>query len=116
MGKRKQRQRIQLEDRGVNSLKTISRLPPKCKKRRHLIRNLSSKVVKKLSETVHNLLKGRVPLSPSQYKKLKKHQKSLKRFKNKSLSIKKKKHLLQRGGFLTPLLAAAIPILSSILK
>ena len=109
--------RLRIEPGGLASLKKISRLPIKCKKRRHLIKNLDGKLIRKLSEVTHNIIKGNLKVSPHKLRKLIKHKKALKKFKAKSLALSKKKNILQRGaGFLGPLLSVALPILQTLLR
>lgn len=108
--------RIPIENTEIKNLKKIARLPIKCKKRKNLIKTLTPNVIKKISEVIHNLFKGRIKVSPRQLGKLQKHKRVLRKFKNRSLSVKRKRNLLQRGGFIGPLLSVALPILSSLLS
>ena len=108
--------RIRTPSRDLNSLKIIARLPLKCKKRAILIRNLDSRVIRKLSEVARHIIQGKIKLRPNQLRKLKRHKKILNKFKIKALGLKKKKTLIQRGGFLTPLLSVAIPALAGLLN
>ena len=107
--------RLRIAPGGVASLKKIARLPLKCSKRKFLVKSLDSKVIKKLSEVTNNLLKGKINLRPNQLRRLKKHKRVLRKFKNKSLALKSKRALIQRGGFIAPLLSIALPVLSSLL-
>lgn len=69
---------------------------------------------------VLNVLKGRLPLSESQKKKLKKYKKTLLALSTRTCSrAKKHRHITQEGGFLLPLLGPVLgaiggPIISAI--
>lgn len=86
-------------------------------KRRDILAHGSPDFFRALSEIALNILNGNIPLSPSQYKKLKKHKKLVRLLTNKKTAIRRKRQTLmkQSGGFLLPLLSAAIPILGNIL-
>ena len=64
-----------------------------------------------LRECALNVIKGNVPLSKSQLKKLKKHKKHLRDLSRKNTSLKKRIQIEQRGGFLASLL---LPIVGSL--
>lgn len=85
--------------------------------RRLIISKASPDFINALCELALNVLKGNVPLSSNQYKQLQK-QKSVIRFvaDKKVKALKKKKAITQRGGFLLPLLGAAIPFLTSLIS
>ena len=70
------------------------------KKRRHIIRKLDNDLICSLSECCHNVLKGNVPLTPAQKVKLRRHKQNLRKLSTNNTSIKAKKKILQRGGFL----------------
>lgn len=67
-----------------------------------------------LCELALNILNGNVPLTTKQYKKLNKKKSVIRLVADKKVKVfKKKKVLNQHGGFLVPLLAAALPFISS---
>jgi hypothetical protein len=65
-----------------------------------------------LQECALNVLKGNVPLTKGQFKKLKSHKNSLRQLSKKRTSHKKRLLIEQKGGFLPLLLA---PIVGSLL-
>jgi len=69
-----------------------------------------------VSECVKNILNGNVPLTPTQFKKLKKHRTTLRKLMhNIRGSTKEKRTLLkQKGGFLPMLLPIALNALSGL--
>ena len=79
------------------------------KKRRDIIRKCENDLNFSLSECCHNVLKGNVPLTPVQKVKLRRHKHNLRKLSTKKTSIKARKKILQRGGFLDALIT---PILS----
>jgi len=61
-------------------------------------------------------LKGNVQLSSCSKKKLKKHKRQIRKVADKKVSAAtKKKILVQKGGFLLPLLSAVLPAIASLL-
>ena len=76
----------------------------------------SDDLILALCEIALNVLKGNVPLTSDQYSKLNKQKKFIKLFANRKTGVKhKRKVLTQTGGFLLPLLGAAVPFLTSLL-
>jgi hypothetical protein len=65
-----------------------------------------------LQECALNILKGNVPLSKAQFKKLKNHKNNLRQLSRKRTSHKTRLQIEQKGGFLPLLLA---PIVGSLL-
>ena len=80
--------------------------------RKKLVKDSPSEVIRCVSECCHNVLKGKVHLSSAQKKKLYPNRQHLRRLASKSLSTKKKKQILnQKGGFLSLLAPALLPLL-----
>ena len=73
-------------------------------------------LVNTLCECGVNVLKGNVQLSTLQKKKLQRHKSTLRQLANKKQSLKRKKDLLQKGGFLGALLGPVIGLLGNILQ
>ena len=70
-----------------------------------------------LCECAQNLLKGNVPLSKAQLKKLKQYRKEVRTLAQKRTSQSKRKEILQKGGFLPALLAPiALTVLGTLLN
>ena len=69
-----------------------------------------------LCEIALNVLKGNIPLSKVQFNKLKKQKRLIKLFADKKVSLRQKRQLTQRGGFLGTLLSVAIPVISGLLS
>ena len=70
-------------------------------KRKDILKNCSTDFLQSLCELSLNLLKGNIPLSGAQYKKLKKQKKIIKLLASKKTNIKTKHKALrkQSGGF-----------------
>ena len=83
---------------------------PQTRKKR--VKDSPSEVIRCVSECCHNVLKGNVHLSSAQKKKLYQSRQHLRRLASKSISVKKKKQILnQKGGFLSLLAPALLPLL-----
>lgn len=85
--------------------------------RRVIVNNAGSDFINALCEIALNVLRGNIPLSDKQYNQLKKKKKSIKLITVKGVKLaKKKKTINQTGGFLLPLLGAAIPFIFSLIN
>lgn len=99
----------------VRSNAKLMRLLHKCKPhaQKAIIGGAPNEVVNCLCEVALNILKGNVPLDNKQKTSLSKYKSGLRSLAKKSTSQKKKRQILQRGGFLGALLG---PLLGTILK
>ena len=80
-----------------------------------IVKNASPQLVKTLCECCHNVLKGNVPLTTAQKRRLRRHKTSLRQLTKKKLSVKRRKQLLQTGGFIGALLGPVIGVLKGVL-
>ena len=87
----------------------------------NLRKDLLSKIpvcgIHAICETVYNCLKGNIKLSLPQKSKLSRHKRTLRKLVRKDLSAaKKRKLIVQHGGFLNVLIPAALSVLTSIIS
>ena len=68
-----------------------------------------------LCECSKNILKGNVPLSSVQKRKLRRHRRSLRELTLKKISKKKKNKISQKGGFLGALITPILSLLGGML-
>lgn len=95
-------------------LQVLAKCNPK--QRQAILREADPKLIKAICECSLNVIKGNIPLSPSQKQKLKPHKTTLRSLADKNKSAKARKRLIvQRGGFVGVLLRAIIPTLASLL-
>ncbi len=86
------------------------------KQRKAIIRAGGKDLVLAICEIVDNLLRGTVTLSAGQRKKLQRYKKILREIANRKVGVRKKtNHLVQRGGFLSALLAPTLGIIASLI-
>jgi len=84
--------------------------------RKAILANCKSELVKTLSECSLNPLRSNVKLTPCQKRKLRKHILHLRKLADKRVSLSsKKKAIVQRGGFLLPLLGVVLPTIASLI-
>lgn len=83
-------------------------------KQKQFIESCDNSTLHCICECAKNVLKGNVRLTPSQLNNLKKHKNAIRQLSLKNTSLKKKRHLLQRGGFLSALIGPAIGLLTSL--
>ena len=97
------------------ALKTLSLSKPNmCKA---IIKHGDKDLIKCLCEISHNIIKGNVPLSIVQKRKLLKYKTPLRQLANvKRSNLSKKKTLLQKGGFLGALLGPILGVIGSLLN
>ena len=87
------------------------------KQQKGIIEGANNELIHCLCECAVNILKGNVPLSLSQKRKLSQSKKHLRSLADKTVSIpKKKKLLVQKGGFLPALIGPILGALASFLK
>lgn len=83
--------------------------------RRLIVCNASADFINALCEIALNVLRGNIPLNTKQYKQLKRQKAVIRLVADKKVNHqKKKKKINQTGGFLLPLLGAAIPFITSL--
>jgi hypothetical protein len=98
----------------VDQLKFIHKCPQKLRKK--VLQKVNGKCIKAICECCLNTLKGNVPLSVHQKKSLSKHKTTLRKLQNRKLPLlKKRKLIIQKGGFLNILLPAALSAISAII-
>jgi len=81
-----------------------------------LIKNASKDQIFSICEIILNLLNGNLKIREDDLQKLSKKKKLLRELIKKGSSIKKKKFLIQRGGFLQFLIPALITGLASVVS
>ena len=96
----------------LSVLKPINKLPKK--KRNQFISQCDKNTLCCLCEVAKNILKGNVRLKPAQLTKLKKHRSAIRKLALKKTSLRAKRHILQKGGFLGALIGPAIGLLTSL--
>ena len=109
-------QRVQ---RQIDFLKVLCKASPK--QRCGIIEGANSELIKAICECALNCLKGNVSLTHDQKQKLNRHKQKLRILAHKKHSIaKKKKFLVQKGGFvsllLKPILAAVTTLAPLLLR
>ena len=78
------------------------------KKRKQILQNADKGLYRAVGESAKNCLKGNVPMNRAQFRCLKKHKTALRKLASKRTSIKARKQILQKGGFLGALLGPAL--------
>jgi len=94
-------------------LKQINRLGDKVK--RQFIKKCDKEFLDCVSECAKNVVKGNVPLKPTQLQRLRRERNKVRALASKKTSLKKKRRILQNGGFLTALLPPVLGVLGSLL-
>ena len=84
--------------------------------RNHLTNKADRSLLDCLCECADNNLRGNVPLTKLQKEKLKRNKAGLRALMKKSVSLKKKKTILQKGVFLGSLLAPIAPVVAPLLS
>lgn len=96
--------------RQANVLKVLAKAHPHvC---HAIIKGANKDLLQCLAECAYNILRGNVALTPSQKKSLTKYKKQIRQVADKKTILKRKRQIVQKGGFLPALLA---PLLSSVI-
>jgi hypothetical protein len=99
--------------RNVPAMRSLRKM--NARQRNNYIKRCSPDFVRVLCECCKNLLKGNVPVSAHQTIKLRRYRNILRTLSSKKASLKTRRKLLQKGGFLPLLLGPAISFASSLL-
>lgn len=93
-------------------LKRINKLGDKAK--RDYVRKCTREFLDCISECAKNVIKGNVPLTNRQKTKLRRNRKDVRALSVKKTSLRKKRRILQKGGFLGALLPPVLGVLASL--
>ncbi len=95
-------------------LKYLAKASPK--ERRSILRKRESKqILDILSECCVNVLHGNIKINPKQHRKLSKYKKQIRDISSNRTSGKRKREIVQRGGFLGALIPSIIaPLLGKL--
>jgi hypothetical protein len=86
------------------------------KLRKAIINSSDKELLNAISEIILNVLNGTVTLSNCSKRKLQKHKTKLRRLADKRVTTTaKRRSIVQRGGFLLPLLGAVLPTIAILL-
>ena len=87
--------------------------------KKSIMRNASKELILALMEIISNVIYGNVDISSSHAKELKRHADILLNFSHSKTSMKKRREIVQQGGFLAalagPLMGALGPLIGSLL-
>ena len=96
----------------LSVLKKIRKLGDRA--RREYIRKSDREFIDCVSECAKNVIKGNVPLTIRQKTNLRRKRNDLRSLSLKKTTLRKKRKILQKGGFLTALLPPVLSILASL--
>ena len=94
-------------------LKKICKMGDKA--RRDFVRKCDKEFLYCISECAKNVIKGNVPLSESQKTALRRKKNDLRALSVKKTSLRNRRKIIQKGGFLTALLPPVLTVLGSLL-
>jgi hypothetical protein len=99
--------------RNLAAIKKLRRMKPADRKK--FIKNCDKDFLDAVSECAKNLLKGNLPLTAKQYRKLRTHRNALRILSSRKSSAEARRRLLQqKGGFIGPLLGPLIGLASTL--
>lgn len=98
------------------SIKQLTKAPPNLRKLVLRKKLKDKEFVNCLCECAKNILQGNVPLTKAQKKSLSSRKTHLRKLSKKKTSLKQKKEIIQKGGFLGSLLAPIISVISGLFK
>lgn len=103
----------QLVKRNLPAIKRLHRMKPKDRKK--FIKDYSQDFLDAVSECAKNLLSGNLPLSSTQFKKLRRYKKALRLLSSRKSTVDtRRRSLQQKGGFIGPLLGPLIGLASTL--
>ena len=100
--------------RNCNRLKFLYKSPPHLRK--VILNTANDDFINALCEVALNVLQGRIPLTTSQYRRLKKEKAGVRLLADKRIPHSKKRRVINQtgAGILLPLLGAALPFITSL--
>ena len=108
-GTTKSRTRLQRQYQALRQLKNAKTKKVRCA----ILQKGGNELTTCLSECALNVIKGHVPLTDAQFKKLKRLRSPLQQLASKKISLKRKRRLLeQKGGFLSSLITPLIGVVA----
>jgi len=108
------RQRMKRVKSNYQTLHALKTAEPRLRKA--IVSNCKKDLVNTISECVLNVLNGNFRLRGCTKRKLRKHNAALRKVAYKRVSLSsKKKFIVQRGGFLLPLLSAVLRTIASLI-
>jgi len=100
--------------RNFHFLKALETAPPTMRKA--MLKTGDDELMCSICEICSNILQGVVKLTPNQKRDLMKYKWEIRALQNRDIKMKKKKRMLiQKGGFLPLVLAPALSLLASLL-
>ena len=99
--------------RNLPLLQMMYRAKPSVQKA--ILKGAFSDLINAMCECSHNIFKGHVRLTPLQKQQLCRHKRSLRALVKRGTSLKRKKQVLQKGGFVGALLKPVLGILGGLL-
>jgi len=99
--------------RFLTTLRRIHRIGEKAK--REYLKRCNRQFIDCVSECAKNVLKGNIPLTDAQMSNLRPRRQDLRALSVKKTSLTKKRKIIQKGGFLSALLAPALSVLAGLL-
>jgi hypothetical protein len=84
--------------------------------RKKFLKTCTNDCINKISECAKNLLNENILIKPSHLKKLSRHKHTLRALALKKTGLSKRKHLIQKGGFLHAFLPALIPAIAGLVR
>lgn len=99
----------------VQQLQLLHKCPQKLRKK--LLQKIDIKCIKAICECCMNTLQGNVALTKGQKKFLSRHKTTLRKLQNRKVSlVKKRKLIVQKGGFLSVLIPAALSVITGLIN
>jgi hypothetical protein len=97
--------------KNIGLIKVLADGSQPLKLRKAIATNAPPALVGSVSDCCRNVLNGRIKLSPTKKRQLSTHRKAIRLLANPKVGAGRKRKVIakQKGGFLVPLLAAAIP-------
>ena len=96
------------------TLKLLQKAPPSLQKA--ILSKANDELIRCICDVSHNVLRGTAEISTPHKKRLTKHKEALRKLVDRKISLKRKRKIIQKGGFLGALLSAAIPVIGGLLS
>ena len=81
-----------------------------------MIQHAPGDLINAVGDVANTVLRGNLKLSKPVRRRLKRHQKDIDHLSQKRRSVKSRRQIIQRGGFIGPLIGAVLPAIIGLLS
>jgi hypothetical protein len=98
----------------LGKMQKLARSKPK--QRVEMLKGIDDTLVKSICECCYNVVRGNIPIKSRQLKNLHKYRKEIRDMADRHVPLRKKRRIIQKGGFLGPLFSLIAPLIGGLVS